>query len=69
MITTDIYNRTLITINSNGQKIIVEIAPKGLDCKSTQAFLIDRKLACQRTSYTIQKQVIIEEECYIPKQW
>ena len=69
MITTDICGRTLIAINSNGQEIVVEIAPKGLDCKSTQAFLIDRKLARQRTGYTIQEQVMIEEKCYIPKQW
>lgn len=37
------------------------------DC--TQALLVDRKLARQRTGYTIQEQVMIEEECYIPKQW
>ena len=69
MITTDICGRTLIALNSNGQEIIVEIAPKGLDSKSTQLFLEDRKLARQRTGYTIQEQVMIEEECYIPKQW
>ena len=69
MITTDICGRTLIAINSNGQEIVVEIAPKRLDSKSTQAFLVDRKLTRQRTGYTIQEQVMIEEECYIPKQW
>lgn len=69
MITTDICGRNLIAVNSNGQEIVVEIAPKRLDCKSTQAFLVDRKLARQRTGYTIQEQVMIEEECYIPKQW
>lgn len=69
MITTDICGRNLIAIDSNGQEIVVEeIAPKALDCKSTQAFLVDRKLARQRTGYTIQEQVMIEEECYIPKQ-
>ena len=69
MITTDICGRTLIALNSNGHEIVVEIAPKGLDCKSTQTFLVDRKLTRQRFGYTIQEQVMIEEECYIPKQW
>ena len=69
MITTDICGRTLIALNSNGHEIVVEIAPKGLDCKSTQAFLVDRKLTRQRIGYTIQEQVMIEEEYYIPKQW
>ena len=31
--------------------------------------LVDRKLTRQRIGYTIQEQVMIEEECYIPKQW
>ena len=69
MITTDICDRTLIVLNSNSHEIVVEIAPKGLDAKSTQKFLIDRKLARRMTGYTIQEQVMIEEECYIPKQW
>ena len=69
MITTDICGRTLIALNSNGQEIIVEIAPKGLDSKSTQLFLEDRKLSRQIAGYTIQEQVMIEEECYLPKQW
>ena len=69
MITTDISDRTLIALNSNGHEIVVEIAPKDLDAKSTQAFLADRKLTRQMTGYTIQEQVMIEEECYIPKQW
>ena len=69
MITTDISGRNLIAINSNCHEIIVEIAPKGLDSKSTQAFLADRKLSRQIAGYTIQEQVMIEEECYIPKQW
>ena len=69
MITTDICGRTLIALNSNGHEIVVEIAPKGLDCKSTQAFLVDRKLTRQRIGYTIQEQIMIEEEYYIPKQW
>ena len=69
MITTDICGRTLIALNNNGQEIVVEIAPKGLDCKSTQTFLMDRKLTRQRTGYTIQEQVMIEENHYIPKQW
>ena len=69
MITTDICGRTLIALNSNGHEIVVEIAPKELDCKSTQAFLVDRKLTRQKIGYTIQEQVMIEEECYIPKQW
>lgn len=66
---TDICGRNLVAVNSNGQEIVVEIAPKGLDPKSTQTFLVDRKLARQRAGYTIQEQVIIEEGCYIPKQW
>ena len=66
---TDICGRNLIVLNSNGHEIVVEIAPKGLSAKSTQAFLVDRKLTRQMTGYTIQEQVMIEEECYIPKQW
>ena len=69
MITTDISGRNLIALNSNGHEIVVEIAPKGLDCKSTQAFLVDRKLSRQIAGYTIQEQVMIEEESYVPKQW
>ena len=69
MITTDISGRNLIALNSNCHEIVVEIAPKGLDAKSTQAFLAERKLTRQMTGYTIQEQVMIEEECYIPKQW
>ena len=69
MITTDICDRTLIALNSNGHEIVVEIAPKELDCKSTQAFLVDRNLTRQKIGHTIQEQVMIEEECYIPKQW
>ena len=69
MITRDISGRNLIAINSNCHEIVVEIAPKGLGAKSTQAFLTDRKLTRQMTGYTIQEQVMIEEECYIPKQW
>ena len=66
---TDICGRNLVAVNSNGHEIVVEIAPKGLDAKSTQAFLVDRKLSRQIAGYTIQEQVMIEEECYIPKQW
>ena len=69
MITTDICGRNLVAINSNCHEIVVEIAPKGLSAKSTQAFLVDRKLTRQMTGYTIQEQVMIEEECYTPKQW
>ena len=66
---TDICGRNLIVLNSNGHEIVVEIAPKGLGAKRTQEFLVDRKLTRQMTGYTIQEQVMIEEECYIPKQW
>ena len=66
---TDICGRNLIVLNSNGHEIVVEIAPKGLDCKSTQVFLEDRKLSRQIAGYTIQEQIMIEEESYIPKQW
>ena len=69
MITTDICGRNLVAINSNGKEIVVEIAPKGLSAKSAQAFLVDRKLSRQIAGYTIQEQVMIEEECYTPKQW
>ena len=69
MITTDICGRNLVALNSNCHEIVVEIAPKGLDAKSTQEFLVDRKLTRQMTGYTIQEQVMIEEESYIPKQW
>lgn len=66
---TDICGRNLIVLNSNGHEIVVEIAPKGLDYKSTQAFLEDRKLSRQIAGYTIQELVMIEEESYVPKQW
>ena len=66
---TDICGRNLIVLNSNGHEIVVEIAPKGLDAKSTQEFLVDRKLARRMTGYTIQEQVMIEKESYVPKQW
>ena len=66
---TDICGRTLVAVNSNGQEVVVEIAPKGLSAKSAQAFLEDRKLSRQIAGYTIQEQVMIEEECYVPKQW
>lgn len=66
---TDICGRNLIVLNSNGHEIVVEIAPKGLDYKSTQAFLADRKLSRQIAGYTLQELVMIEEESYVPKQW
>ena len=66
---TDICGRNLVAVNSNGREIVVEIAPKGLDAKSTQVFLEDRKLSRKIAGYTIQEQVMIEQECYIPKQW
>ena len=66
---TDICGRNLVAVNSNGREIVVEIAPKELDSKSTQAFLADRKLSRQIAGYTIQEQVMIEQEYYIPKQW
>ena len=66
---TDICGRNLIVLNSNGHEIVVEIAPKGLDAKSTQEFLVDRKLTRSMTGYTVQEQVMIEEESYVPKQW
>ena len=69
MITTDICGKNLVAVNSNGQEIVVEIAPKGLSAKSAQAFLVDRKLTRRMTGYTIQEQVMIEQECYVPKQW
>ena len=69
MITTDICGRNLVAVNSNGKEIVVEIAPKVLSAKSTQAFLEDRKLSRQIAGYTIQEQVMIEEESYVPKQW
>ena len=66
---TDICGRNLVAVNSNGHEIVVEIAPKGLNAKSAQEFLVDRKLARRMTGYTIQEQVMIEEESYVPKQW
>ena len=65
MITTDICGRNLIALNSNCHEIVVEIAPKGLDPKSTQAFLVNRKLTRQITGYTIQEQVMIFIMFYI----
>ena len=69
MITTDISGNNLIAINESGNEIVVEIAPKGLDAKSTQLFLEDRKLSRQITGYTIQDQVNINLGIYSPKQW
>lgn len=69
MITTDISGNNLIAINESGNEIVVEIAPKGLDAKSTQLFLEDRKLSRQMTGYTIQDQVNINLGIYSPKQW
>ena len=51
---TDICGRNLVAVNSNCHEIVVEIAPKGLDAKSTQEFLVDRKLTRRMTGYTIQ---------------
>lgn len=69
MITTDISGNNLIAINESGNEIVVEIAPRGLDAKSTQLFLEDRKLSRQMTGYTIQDQVNINLGIYSPKQW
>lgn len=66
MITTDISGNNLIAINESGNEIVVEIAPRGLDAKSTQLFLEDRKLSRQMTGYTIQDQVNINLGIYSP---
>lgn len=70
MIYTDIVGNTLIAYGEhlNGE-IPVEIAPKGLDTKSTQAFLLDRKLSRQMIGYTIMEQVLLAQGNYEPKQW
>lgn len=69
MIFTDIAGNNLIAVNDNGKEIVVEIAPKGLDPKSVQLFLEDRKLSRQMTGYTIKEQVEINLGIYSPKQW
>ena len=46
MIYTDIVGNTLVAYGEHlDGEIPVEIAPKGLDPKSVQAFLLDRKLS------------------------
>lgn len=70
MIHTDIVGNTLVAYGEHlDGKIPVEIAPKGLDPKSTQAFLMDRKLTRQMTGYTIRDQVLLIQGNYEPKQW
>lgn len=69
MIFTDIAGNNLIAVNNNGKEIVVEIAPKGLDPKSVQLFLEDRKLSRQMTGYTIKEQAEINLGIYSPKQW
>ena len=66
---TYIRGNNLIALNNNGKEIIVEIAPKGLDPKSTQLFLEDLKESRQMTGYTIQEQVDINNGTFSPKQW
>lgn len=70
MIYTDIAGNTLVAYGErlNGE-IPVEIAPKGLDPKSTQAFLMSRKLSRQMTGYTIVEQALLMQGNYKPKQW
>ena len=70
MIYTDIVGNTLVAYGEHlDGEIPVEIAPKGLDSKSVQAFLLDRKLSRQMTGYTIVEQVLLTEGNYKPKQW
>lgn len=70
MIYTDIVGNTLVAYGEHlDGEIPVEIAPKGLDPKSTQAFLMDRKLSRQIAGYTIIEQVLLKQGKYKPKQW
>lgn len=66
---TDISGNNLIAVNNDSKEIVVEIAPKGLDPKSVQLFLEDRKLSRQMTGYTIKEQVEINLGIYSLKQW
>lgn len=69
MFFTGISGNNLIAVNNDGKEIVVEIAPKGLDTKSVQLFLENRKLSRQMTGYTIKEQVEINLGIYSPKQW
>lgn len=70
MIYTDIVGNTLVAYGEHlDGEIPVEIAPKGLDLKSTQAFLLDRKASRQIVGYTIIEQILLENGKYEPKQW
>lgn len=70
MIYTDIVGNTLVAYGEHlDGEIPVEIAPKGLDPKSTQAFLLDRKASRQIVGYTIIEQILLENGKYEPKQW
>lgn len=69
MIYTDIVGNTLVAYGEHlDGEIPVEIAPKGLDPKSTQAFLLDRKASRQIVGYTIIEQILLENGKYEPKQ-
>lgn len=70
MIYTDIAGNTLIAYGDTIKgEIVVEIAPKGLDRESTQAFLEYRKSCRKTNNYTTAEQVLLSKGEYKPKQW
>lgn len=70
MIYTDIVGNTLTAYGDTIKgDIVVEIAPKGLDRGSTQAFLEYRKSCRKISGYTIVEQVLLSRGEYKPKQW
>ena len=73
MIHTDIVGNTLVVYGDletpiEGE-VVVEIAPKNLDVKSTQLFLEDRKETRKLYGYTLHEQGLLLEGKYTPKQW
>ena len=72
MIHTDIVGNTLVAygdLETPIEEVVVEIAPKNLDVKSTQLFLEDRKETRKLYGYTLYEQGLLFEGKYIPKQW
>ena len=72
MIHTDIVGNTLVVygdLETPIEEVVVEIAPKNLDAKSTQLFLEDRKETRKLYGYTLYEQGLLFEGKYTPKQW
>ena len=67
MIHTDIVGNTLVVygdLETPIEGVVVEIAPKNLDAKSTQLFLEDRKETRKLYGYTLYEQGLLFEGKY-----